>query len=110
MIENRERVQRIGVGDQVTTHAIRIDQLDDPSFFQRLLVYLIAGKKERIAVDVPAQGRVRNAEIQEDVFIKVVLADQELVYAREKPSRLRALNDSVIVSAADRNRLADAEL
>ena len=32
------------------------------------------------------------------------------MHAGEKSSRLRALNDPVIVCAADRNRLADSEL
>ena len=94
----------------MTTHSISIDQLDDSRLFERLLANLIAGKKERIAIQVPAERRMRNPEIQKDVLVKVVLADEEFVYAGEKRSRLGALNDAVIVSAADRNGLADAEL
>ena len=62
------------------------------------------------AANLPAQGRVRNADIQEDVLVKIVLADQQLMHAGEKTSGLRALYDPVIVCAADRDGLADSEL
>ena len=94
----------------MTAHSIRVDQLDHSRFFERLLANLIARKKERIAIQVPAERRMRESQIQKDVPVKVVLADEEVVYAREKRSRLRALNDAMIVSAADRDALADAEL
>ena len=50
--------------------------------FERLLANLIAGKKERIAIQVPAERRMRNPRFK-DVPVKVVLADQEVVRERE---------------------------
>src|SRR6185369_15769252 len=110
MIEKRQRVKRIGVGNQVTTNSVCVDQLDDASFFKRLFANPISRKEERVAIQVPLQRCVRNTEIQKDVLIKVVLTDNELMYAREKCARFCALDYPVIVCAADRNGFADAEL
>src|SRR5919107_487784 len=110
MIQKRKCVQRIDVGDQMSAHSIGVDQLNDFRFFKLLLANLIFGKEERIAIEVPAKRRVRNAEVQKNLFVKLVLADDEVVHACEKRAGLRALNDAMIVSAADRDRFADAEL
>ena len=71
---------------------------------------MVARQEERIAIEVPAQWRMRNSEVSKDLIVKLVLPDQQLVNAREKRARFSALNDAMIVSAADRDRLADAEL
>src|ERR1044072_8984746 len=94
----------------MASHSIRIDQLNHARFFESLFAHLIFGKEERIAVETPAQRSVRNPEIQENILVEIVLADNELVHAREKRARLRAQDDAMIVGAADRNRFADAEL
>ena len=44
------------------------------------------------------------------LVIETVLADDQLMHAREKRARLRALHDAVIVSAANRDRFADSQL
>src|SRR5712692_2518997 len=110
MIQKRHRVQGIDVGDQVATDSIGIYQFHHARLSRRLLVHLIGARKEGRAIDVPAQGRMRNTQIGEDVVVKTFLPDQQLVHARQKRSRLRALNDAMIVSVADRNGLTDAEL
>src|SRR5687767_6325948 len=110
VVEPWQRVQRIGVGDQMTTDSISIDQLDDACFFDTLLENLIALREERIAIDVPAKRYVRYAEIDKDRVVELVLADNELVYSGQEPSRFCALNDAVIVGAADRDRFTDAKL
>ena len=110
VIKDRKRVKRICVGDQMSAHAIRVNQLDHFRFLECLLANLIAGQEKRIAIETPAQRRVRNAEVQKDVFVKVVLAGDEVVHTREKRSRLSALDDSMIVGAADRDGFANAEL
>ena len=53
---------------------------------------------------------MRNAEIRKDIVVKLELADQQFVNAGQKRARLRALDDAVIVGAADGDRFADAEL
>src|SRR6185369_2766237 len=94
----------------MATHTIRIDQLDHSRLFERLFAHLVFGKEERVAIETPTQWSMWNAEIQKDVFVEIVLADNQLVHACEKRARLSALNDAMIVRAADRNRFADAEL
>src|SRR6185369_684038 len=58
MIEKRQRVKGIGIGNQVTANSVCVDQLDDASFFKRLFANLISRKKERVAIQVPLQRRV----------------------------------------------------
>ena len=43
VVEQRHRMQRIDVGNQVPAHAVSIDQLDYASFFRGLFSDLIAG-------------------------------------------------------------------
>src|SRR2546429_5811201 len=94
-------MQRINVGDQVTSNTISIYQLHHPRLTNGLLVHLIGAHEEGIAIDVPAQGRVRNAKIGEDLFVEFMLAQQQFMRAREERPGFRALNDAMVVSAAD---------
>ena len=71
---------------------------------------LIGAQKERIPIDTPAQGSVRNSEIGKNRVVKLVFSQQQFVNAGEKRARLGALDDTMIVSAANCNRLADSEL
>src|ERR1700752_4193853 len=103
-------MQRIGVGDEVSPNAIGVNQFDYSRLFNTLLENLIALREERIAIDVPTKRHMRNAEVRKNVVVKVVFADNEFVHPRQKRSRFSALNDAVIVRAADRDCLADAEL
>src|SRR6202008_1434341 len=84
VIKNRQLVQRIGVGDQMATNSKRIDQLNHAGFLECLFANSIFRKKEWIAIEIPTHRRVRNPEIQKDIFVKIVLPDDELVHAREK--------------------------
>src|SRR5205814_9270547 len=67
-------------------------------------------KKKGIVIDVPAQGHMRNLKIREDLVVKLVPAQQELMHTRQKRSRLSSLDDPVIVSTGNRDGLADSEL
>src|SRR5262249_4772533 len=97
MVKQRQRVQRIGVGDQVTTNAIRIDQLDNARLFNALFEYLISLREEWITIRVPAKRNVRNAEVGKDLVVEIVFPDDEFMDASEKRSRLSALNHAMIV-------------
>src|SRR6266516_1024507 len=110
VVEHRHGMQRIDIGDQVSPHAIGIDQFHHARLFDSLLVRLIGSQEERIAIEVPAQGRVGDSEIGKNVVVKLMLANDQLVNLSQKSPRLSALNDAMIVGAADCNRLADAEL
>src|SRR3989442_7603122 len=93
-------MQRINVGDQVASNPISIYQLHHPRLPNRLFVHLIGAHEEWIAVDVPAQGRVRDAQIREDLFVEFMLAQEQFMDTGEKRAGFRALNDAMIVSAA----------
>src|SRR5205085_3395265 len=110
VILHGQRVQRIDVCDQMSAHAIRIDQLKHARLFDDVLALMVAAEERRVVVARPTHRLVRNAEVAEDVDIKILLAQQQLVHVREECARLRALNDAMIVSRRDRHRLADAEL
>ena len=103
-------MQRIDVGDQVAANPISIYQLHHPRLTNRLLVHLIGAHEEGIAIDVPAQGRVRNAKIGEDLFVEFMFAQQQFMHAREERAGFRALNDAMVVSAADVYCFTDPKL
>ena len=71
---------------------------------------LVAAEKQWVPIHVPAQRRVRNSEIGKNRVVKLVFSQQQFVNAGEKRARLGALDDTMIVSAANCNRLADSEL
>src|SRR5713226_7291742 len=95
VIQKGHRVQGIDVGDQVAAHSISIYQFHHARLSRRLLVHLIGARKEGRAIDVPAQRRMGNAEIGEDVVVKALFTDQQFMHPRQKRSRLRALNDAM---------------
>src|SRR5215813_11940545 len=110
MVQQRHRVQRIDVSDQVTTNPIRIDQFHHARLPHGLFLRLVGAAKERIAIDIPAQRWIRNIQIAKDVVVKIILANEQFVNAGEKRTRFCALYDAMVVGVADRDRLADAKL
>src|SRR5438876_4362721 len=110
MVEQRHRMQRIDIRDQMATHAISIDQFHHARLTDGLLMHLIGAHEEWIAIDVPAQRRVRNAEIGKNLFVEFVLAQEQFMDTREKRTRFGALDDAMVVSAADIYRFADSKL
>src|SRR5438128_7716188 len=110
VVEHRHGMQRIDIGDQVSPHAIGIDQFHHARLFDSLLLRLIGSQEERIAIKVPAQRRMRNSEVCKNVVVKLMLANDQLVNLRQERSGLGALNNAMIVGATDCYRLADAEL
>src|ERR1700745_2444145 len=103
-------MQRIYIGNQVATHTIGINQLHHARLSHGLLVQLVFTEKERITIDIPAQWRIGNIQIAEDLIVEVMFAHQQFMNTRQKRPRLSALHQSMIVSAADGYRFADAEL
>src|SRR2546423_4830578 len=109
MIEQRHSVQRINVSHEVAAHAISINQFHHARLSQRVLMHLLLAGEQRIAIDIPTQRRVRYAEIEKDVVVESFLAKQQLMYTREERARFGALDNAVIVGAADGDRFTDAE-
>src|SRR5436190_8769180 len=94
----------------MAAHAVSIDQFHHARLTRRLLVHLVGAEKQRIAIDVPAEWRMRNSEIEKDVFVKPILPHQQFMQASETRARLSPLNDPVVVSAANCDGLTDAKL
>ena len=81
-------MKRIDIGDQVTTHSIRVDQFYNARFFVRLVACADRHLKERISIDVPPQRCPPDAQIQKDVVAKIMLAnEQSCTRARNLPTQ-----------------------
>ena len=94
----------------MAAHAVSVDELHHAGLTKRVLMHLLFAGNDWVAVNIPTQRRVRNLQIGKDVFVEPVLPKQQLVQARQERARLGALDDSVIVSAADGDCLTDAKL
>ena len=106
----RRHVERIDIGEQMAANAIRVDQLQDVRLFFGLFAEPVAAEQRRVVILRPAQRRIIDLEIAEDLVVKSVLADQKLVDLREEQSAFGTLDHAVVVGAGQRDRLADAEL
>ena len=103
-------MQRIDVRSQMSADSIGVDQFHHARLAQRVFLSLIGAGKQRVAIDVPTQRRMRDSEIDENVVIEPVLAEEQFVHARQKAAGFCALDDAVIVGAANRDGFADAKL
>ena len=74
--DEKQRVQWVDVCDQMPAHAIGIDQFHHPRLPDRLLVHLIRTEKERIPIDIPTQGRMRNLQIRKNLIVEFIFAEQ----------------------------------
>ena len=92
--------QRVDVGHQVATVAVRRDQFDDTG--------VLVDDRIRV-VGAPAHRLVRDAQFVEDLVPEVV-REQQLVDGAQEVAGLRALDDAVVVGRGHRDQLADAEL
>ena len=94
-------LERVGVGHEVTAHAVGVDEL----LHARDLVDVVVV----VGGDVlhPAHRLVGDAQRLEDLVVEVVLTEQQLVdLTQELPGR-RTLDDAVVVGRGDRQDLAD---
>ena len=71
---------------------------------------LIAVQEEWITIEIPAQGRMCNTEVSEDLVIKLMLSNDQLMHLGQEGAGFGPLNESVVIGAADVNCLADTEL
>src|SRR5258705_13869489 len=110
MIEHRQGMQRVDVGNQVPADAIGIDQFDYPNFLGFKISDLIARNHRPIAIGVPAERDVSYAEVNEDVVIKPRLSNDQFMNTRQERAGFSTLNNSMIVSAANSDCFADAQL
>ena len=98
--------ERVEVGDEVTAHAVHVDQRVD-------LHDLLAQRRrigERAAVGDPARRFVRHREAREHVVVEAVVAEEQVVDPAQELAALRAGDDAVVVGVGERGDLAHAEL
>src|SRR5690606_14354535 len=88
---------------QVTAHTVRVDQLEYAGLPANLIVV------RRRDIGDPADRFVRDPQRGEDLVVEAVFAQQQLVDAAQKLTRLGALNDAVVVRRRQGHDLADRE-
>ena len=57
----------------------------------------------------PVHRQVGHVEVLENLFVEAVVAVEQVLQFAQERARFRALNDAVVVGAAQRHHLADAE-
>ena len=76
---NRNHVEWIDVGDQMAAHAISVDEFEDARLFFDLLTFAVNARQERIHVNGPAQRLIGDADVGENLVVKIVFAEQQFV-------------------------------
>ena len=92
--------QRVDVGHEMTAVAVGRDQLDDAG------TLVLDGIR---VVDAPPHRLVGNPQLTEDLVVEIVV-EQQLMDRSQEVTRLRALDDPVIVGRGQRHQFADADL
>ncbi len=108
MRDDRPEAQRVDVGDEMPADTVRVDEREDLRLL-RDLGRAAVGEKGGIPVHRPAVGPVRNLELREDSLVEAVLAEEELLDARQEAARLGALDDPVVVRRGEGRDLADGQ-
>ena len=102
--------QRIEIGNQVTAHAISVNQLKYRSHLRGIGKTGFTARDHRTAaIRFPAHGLVRHFQVRKNPFIELIAALQQLLNFRQEHAGFRALNDAVIVGARHRHHFAQAE-
>jgi len=94
-------LQWVGVGHEVTAHAVGVDELLDPG---DLVDVVVVGRRD---VAHPAHRLVGDAQALEDLVVEAVLAEEQLVDDPEELAGLGALDDPVVVGARQGEDLGD---
>ena len=106
----RRHVKRIDIGQQVTPDAVRVDQLQHVRLLFGLLGKSVAAEQGRVIIFGPSQRRNIDLEVGKDLIIEPVLPDEQLADLCKKQAAFGSLDHAVVVSARQRDDLADAEL
>ena len=103
-------VERVEMSDEVAADPVHVDQgLDMDLFGQPEVVapVLVVGS---IGVPLPPDGLVGNVQRLEHLVVETVSTHQALGYVRQEQTRLRPLDDPVVVGGGDGHRLTDAQI
>ena len=94
------QAQRVDVGHQVPAVTVGRDQLDDAA--------VLVHDGVRI-VDAPPHRLIRDTQLPEDL-VEELVGQQQFVDGAQEVTRLRTLDDAVVVGGGERDQLADTQL
>ena len=94
----------IGICHQVTEGAVGLDQLLNASGLADLIIF------RELEVNGPTNWLIRDAKSGEDLIVEVLSAEHDLVDTTQEVTRLRALNNAMIVGACKGNDLRDRKI
>ncbi len=103
-------VERIEVRDEVAADPVHVDQRLDVDLLEQVQVLPLGLDETCVGVPLPADGLVGDRERLEHVLVEAVAAGQAFRHVGEETTRLRALDDAVVVRRGEGHRLAHAEI
>ena len=97
-------LERVGVSHQVAAYPVGVNQFDDA---RRLADFVVVSRDDVLH---PAHRLVRDAQCAEQVVVEAVFAEQQPMNLPKELTRLRALNNTVVVGRGDGHDLAHREI
>ena len=95
--------QRVGVGGEVATRTVGVDELRDARGLALFVVRVV------VVVRFPRVGARGNVHRGKDALVEAVASRELGVHEGQEATRRRALDDAVVVGGGEEHRLADAE-
>ena len=95
--------QRVGVGGEVATRTVGVDELRDARGLALFVVRVV------VVVRFPRVGARGNVHRGKDALVEAVASRELGVHQGQEAARRRALDDAVVVGGGEEHRLADAE-
>ena len=105
----RLAAQRVGVGDEVAADAISVDQLNHRRFLCHIRIHRPVTLGRDVLIGLPLNGQIRDPQIAKHAVVEAFISLQQLLHGGEKRAGFRALDDAMVVSAADHQHLAQPE-
>jgi hypothetical protein len=101
----RFALERVETRDEMAAHPVHVDERPDHQLPRQLVAVGACG---RLAAGLPPRLD-RDAERGEDLVVKAVATDEQLVDAAQEQARFGPLDDPVVVGRRQRDDLLDAE-
>ena len=103
-------IEGIEVCDEVTAHAVHVDEGLYPNLLDGLLLLALLRPGAGVVVDLPADRLIGHTHRLEEVVVEAVGARQQGSDAGEEEPGLGALDDAMVVRRGERDDFAQAEL
>ncbi len=104
----RNKLQRVQVGHPRAAGAVGVDEFEDPRLFFDGLECPVC-EHRRIGVARRVVGQIGALRAREELVVEALVCLEQPVEICEQLTRLRTLNDAVVVGAGHRHDLGDAE-